>query len=804
MKRREMLTAVAQGAAVAAFRIGSAGAAAQQTPAAPDDGGCGAPAGTFPNVLVCTHEGREALFYRDLIQGKTVMVNFMSIAGEAANPVTANLARVQAALGDRLGRDAFLVSITIDPERDTPRALRDFAARHGARPGWLFLTGEPAAIELLRRSFFAHPGPHGATHVEDCSLGMVRYGNDTVGLWGSTPASSSAAGLADRLSWVAAGRRVEGPPRRRGPAPLAVLLAGLLAVGLAGGPGAGAAGAAAASSSTDLSSATSSDAGTTTGAGGGTSAGGGAGGPYNHPHPQGMPPRSTVTTSGNTTTVSSGASLFAPSRPFLDPPGTNFLPTIYTDLYDAAGNLVPNTLPSTPSVPYNLLDGDPVVSPVNPISPRDDLATVWTAIEKYLADRQNPENPVNQPVLLHDVQRGIDILEGNPVRGRAYSGFPVLHYDGPDKVKKVQLVHDQNGQLAGEVHVHQVWYDIHVESDTAFVDVSQVPKVPWTIVYTVDVLNRGEDDFSPFAMYSDPSTGKPAKPWAAMDQTFFPMLDGTRNVFRVKMAPGEYYHLVYTWGWRMHAPRAQVMEDAATMVNGVSLPQWESNVFGPSPRSSPEAKRKAIAQIGDRAPEKRMWNTLYQALDAARKDDLVKLKNLLDEGRSAFFDWIDRTKLPTGVEVDPSSDLTLFYANNTIYGEWRTGNLRIFPKWQARGTEVKVTLLNGDYFEHGYAVVDFGGARGWENQFKSSVKVGGSGCWFTFGRVYWYPVAAPMPAMGSMSAVPMISVPAADPQNPAHFGRHDVDLTFNFDPARRLRFYQFDPVHHDEAIFSVH
>ncbi|HVT18855.1 MAG TPA: SCO family protein [Thermoanaerobaculia bacterium] len=804
MNRREMLTAIAKGAAVAAVPgIGSAAASAQQPGAAPAalrNGACGAAAGTFPNVLVCSHENRQALFYRDLVQGKTVMINFMSIAGEAANPVTASLAEVQKALGDRLGRDAFMYSITVDPERDTPRALRDFAARHGARPGWLFLTGEPAAIEALHRGLFAHPGHHGATPVEDCSRGIVRYGNDAVGLWGSAPARSSAAWLAARLSWVAAGSRVEGPPRRRGPAPLAVLLAGLLAAGLAGGPGS----AAAATSSTDRSSAASSDTGTTTGSGAGAGTAP-ATSPYHHPHPQGMPPRSTVTTSGDTTTVSSGASLFAQSKPFLDPPGTNFLPTIYTDLYDAAGNLVPNTLPSTPTVPYNLLDGDPLVSPISPISPRDDLAGVWDAVDKYLTGQQDPEAPVSKPVVLEEIQRGIDILEGNPIAGRAYSGFPVLHYDGPDKVKQVRPIHDEKGAVVGgEVHVHQVWYDIHVESDTAFLDVSQVPKVPWTIVYTVDVLSRGEDDFSPFAMYSDPSTGTPAKAWAAMDQTFFPMRDGTRNVFRVKMAPGEYYHLVYNWGWRMHAPRAQVMEDAATKVNGVSLPQWEINVFGPSPRSSEEAKRKAIAQIGDLAPEKRMWNVLYQARDAARGDDLGKLGKLLLEGRSAFFDWIDRTKLPTGVEVDHSSDLTLFYANNTIYAEWRDGNLRIFPRWQTRGTKVKVTLLNGDYFEHGYAVVDFGGARGWENQFKSSVKVGGSGCWFTFGRVYWYPVLAPMPAMGTMPAAPLITVPAADPRDPTKFGQHKVEVTFNFDPARRLRFYQFDPVHHDEAIFSVH
>jgi cytochrome oxidase Cu insertion factor (SCO1/SenC/PrrC family) len=830
MNRRKLLTTIAKGAAVAALpgigAAGAAGSSARQPGAGVEGGDCGAPAGTFPNVLVTSHENREALFYRDLIQGKTVMINLMSIAGEAANPVTASLAEVQEALGDRLGRDAFMVSITVDPVRDTPHALREFAARHGARPGWVFVTGEPAAIEVLRRSLFAHPGHHltapgtapgaaagetpGAAMVEDCSLGIVRYGNDAAGLWGSSPARSNTAWLAARLSWVANGSRVEGPPRRRGPAPLALLLAGLLMVSLAGGAGRSAAAGAAsvADEGSEPSIATTSMAavaGTGPGADCGAPGGAPVSGPYQHPHPQGMPPRSTVTTVGDTTTVSSGASLFAPSLPFLDPPGTNFLPTVYTDLFDHAGNCIFNTLPSTPTVPYNLLDGDPLVSQINPVSPRDDLAGVWDTVEKYVESGDDPEATVNRAVVLLAIQRGIDILEGNPVAGRAYSGFPVLHYDGPDKLKQVQPIHDDKGQVVGgEVHVHQIWYDSHLESDTAFLDVSLVPEVPWTIVYTVDVLNRGEDDFSPFVMYSDPTAGTPAPPLAAMDQAFFPMRDGTRSVFRVKMAPGKYYHLVYNWGWRMHPPRAQVMEDAATKVDGVSLPQWEIGVFGPSPRSSEAAKQKAIDRIAVWAPERKMWHALYKAIEAVSKNDLPALTALLDEGRSAYFDWTDRTKLPTGVKVDPNSDLTLFYANNTIYGEWQDGNLRIFPRWQTRGASVKVTLLNGDFFEHGYAVVDFGGARGWENQFKSSVKVGGSGCWFTFGRVYWYPVVAPMGAMGAMPAVPMITVPQADPQNSHNFGKSYVNITFNFDPSRRLRFYQFDPVHHDEAIFSVH
>src|SRR5258708_23902101 len=84
-------------------------------------------AGHFPNVVVYTHDGRKALFYDDLLRGKMVMVNCMSIKNESNFPVTRNLARVQRLLGNRLGRDLVMYSITVDPEHDTPKALTAFA-----------------------------------------------------------------------------------------------------------------------------------------------------------------------------------------------------------------------------------------------------------------------------------------------------------------------------------------------------------------------------------------------------------------------------------------------------------------------------------------------------------------------------------------------------------------------------------------------------------------------------------------------------------------------------------------------------
>ncbi|PYQ56414.1 MAG: hypothetical protein DMF53_25545, partial [Acidobacteria bacterium] len=157
----------------------------------------------IPNHVVVTHEGARALFYDDLIAGKTVILHCMSIATEPAYRTVESLARVQRLAGGRLGRDLFLYSLTVDPERDTPKALREFAARHGAGPGWLFLTGESAALLDLRQRLFAHgPGHVHGMEGADCAMAMLRYGNAAVGLWGAVPARTDPQWIVQRLGWI--------------------------------------------------------------------------------------------------------------------------------------------------------------------------------------------------------------------------------------------------------------------------------------------------------------------------------------------------------------------------------------------------------------------------------------------------------------------------------------------------------------------------------------------------------------------------------------------------------------------------
>jgi protein SCO1/2 len=108
----------------------------------------------FPNVALTTQDGKIVHLWDDLLKDKKVVINFIYTECSASCPLeTAKLAQVQTILGNRLGKDIFFYSITLDPKRDTPAVLKAYAAKFHAGPGWLFLTGNKADIELVRKKF---------------------------------------------------------------------------------------------------------------------------------------------------------------------------------------------------------------------------------------------------------------------------------------------------------------------------------------------------------------------------------------------------------------------------------------------------------------------------------------------------------------------------------------------------------------------------------------------------------------------------------------------------------------------------
>ena len=142
----------------------------------------------FPNIALTTHEGEQVRFYDDLVKDKLVTINMMFTACKAVCPLTtANLVRVQKLLAERVGRDLFMYSITLDPKNDTPEVLKEYARTFGVEPGWKFLTGKPEDIELLRRRLGFSWANREMDQDKDFHTGNVRYGNEPLMLWGAVP-----------------------------------------------------------------------------------------------------------------------------------------------------------------------------------------------------------------------------------------------------------------------------------------------------------------------------------------------------------------------------------------------------------------------------------------------------------------------------------------------------------------------------------------------------------------------------------------------------------------------------------------
>lgn len=602
----------------------------------------------------------------------------------------------------------------------------------------------------------------------------------------------------------------------------------------------------------------------------------------------------TESADGLTTIINTPPGQHPSVDPFATPPGSNFLMTVYENLRDYENREMPNTLPSTPDNPYNLHAGPVLTESIDKRNPDDDLDMIIDRIEAALV---NNKTKVDKQL----VQFGIDILEGNPV-DRSYSGLSMLHYRGPVNVRPVIPEYDDDGNLVGgNVDVNMWFWGQHLEADTMFIDPGAVQEVPWTITYRVHILNHGMEDFSPMISHlnrfiAPNGVERSGPPHASMDQTFFPMLDeGTRYTVRIKQTRGKYFNLIYHWGWRIHPPRVQAIENALKRAgpDNWTLVQWEKSAFCAGGANDPDCdpvnnaddKAYAIAQIGELSPAKRMWNSFNSMLEDDGKGmgkskgkvlgkrkffKKKELKPVAAELRAAYYDWIDRTRLPVGVEADPGATITMFYVNNTLYAN-RQGMQGVgsgqgpasfkgisngsVPEWNLRPFNFKVTVYNGDKFEHFYRNVDFGGSRGWENQFQftdpttlvgphpevppdheaafppytnpENVLAGhdnvfpinrggteeflqptprnpvdpvngspqlGSGCFFTFGRNYLWPNA------GGLSGLIMVPPAAADGTP----GMHKVDITLNYEPSRRLRVYQFDPLHHGVAIYSLH
>ncbi len=104
----------------------------------------------LPNVMVQTESGAKVAF-ADLVRDRTVAINFIFTSCPTVCPLMgASFGRVQKLLGDR---DVMLISVSVDPETDTPARLAEWGKRFGAGPGWTLVTGSQTDIDQLLKAF---------------------------------------------------------------------------------------------------------------------------------------------------------------------------------------------------------------------------------------------------------------------------------------------------------------------------------------------------------------------------------------------------------------------------------------------------------------------------------------------------------------------------------------------------------------------------------------------------------------------------------------------------------------------------
>lgn len=132
----------------------------------------------FTDVSLVNQDGETMRLYSDLLKGRVVVIDFFFATCQGSClPMNRNLQKVQEALGDRVGRDVYIISISVDPTVDTPAGLKEYAKKLNARPGWYFLTGEKANVDFALRKL--------GQYVEDKQdhTNIFIIGNERTGLW---------------------------------------------------------------------------------------------------------------------------------------------------------------------------------------------------------------------------------------------------------------------------------------------------------------------------------------------------------------------------------------------------------------------------------------------------------------------------------------------------------------------------------------------------------------------------------------------------------------------------------------------
>ena len=149
----------------------------------------------FTDTLLLTQDGRPVQFYSDVLKDRVVLLNVVYTNCKDACPlITRKLKEVRAALGEPLASKVHFISISSDPENDSPQALKAFAAKNeAADPNWTFLTGDKPSVDFV----LARLGQLGET-VEGHSTLLIA-GDVGAKRWSKIRPDAAPVAIAERL-----------------------------------------------------------------------------------------------------------------------------------------------------------------------------------------------------------------------------------------------------------------------------------------------------------------------------------------------------------------------------------------------------------------------------------------------------------------------------------------------------------------------------------------------------------------------------------------------------------------------------
>ena len=156
----------------------------------------------IPIAEMVTQNSEPVDLRSDVVSDRIVVLDFIYTTCTTVCPVlTAIMSQVNGQLAERIGKDVILVSMTVDPKRDTPARLKKYSSNFRTDDGWLWLTGDKLVVDGVLRKLGAY------TANFEHHPAMVLVGDGRTGQWSRFVGFPGADAIVDKVEQLTQARQ---------------------------------------------------------------------------------------------------------------------------------------------------------------------------------------------------------------------------------------------------------------------------------------------------------------------------------------------------------------------------------------------------------------------------------------------------------------------------------------------------------------------------------------------------------------------------------------------------------------------